>query len=368
MKIYHVESVEKSLFKSLLSVNVGWSHEPRGKEGISHFLEHALFLGNETYPDPDSHTAKFGVTLNGETLADRTIFFFNSLPEDGSEILDILLSLVFQPSFEEEKVEEEKKSKIIPAIVKESDYYPWELAYEWARNLIFEWDFRRSMGTVDSLENAGIDELLDWHEKYYHRTNVVLLTSEPVDVSIIGPGTGEIPERQRIKYDEKEIVLKRDIENAEIVYAFPFENYDIRALILSTILGNYPTSLLWREFHRDAYIVDSMVEWHWRGGFFLYLGANVPPEKIHEKILHFIESLSIKPEDMYVAKKILSIEIMERAQSPMAMKYLLALDPELKFGGHRGILEEIENVEISELRDYAHEILDTKFMRKVVVR
>ncbi len=367
MKIYNVEPVEKTLFKAMLSVNIGWSHEPLGKEGISHFLEHTLFLGNEKYPDPDSRTARFGVTLNGETLPDRTIFFFNSLEDDAPEIIDILLSLVFQPSFHEEKVEEEKRSKIIPAIVKESDYYPWELAYEWARNFIFEWDFRRSMGTRDSLENAGIGELRDWHRKYYHEANAILLTSEDIDANFPGSSGGEIPERRRVKYDEKELVLKKGIENPEMVFAFPFENYDVRSLVLSIILGNYPTSLLWREFHRDTYMVDSKVEWHGRGGFFLYMGANVPSEVIRRKFVRFIESWRISSADLDVAKKILSIEIMEKAQSPMSLKYLLNLDPQLKLG-YKGLLGSIEEVELAELRDYAAAILRPESMREVVVK
>ena len=100
------------------------------KRGISHFLEHSIFLGSEEYPEPDAEVAKYGVSLNGETQPDRTIFFFFSLPEDAEEVLEIPLSLIYSPSFPPEKVEEEKESKIIPAVVKESDYAPWELAYE----------------------------------------------------------------------------------------------------------------------------------------------------------------------------------------------------------------------------------------------
>ncbi len=369
MKIYHVKSSGNELFTVLLSVNAGWSHEPLGKEGISHFLEHAIFLGNEKYPDPDIHTARFGVTLNGETMADRTIFFFNSLVEDAQDILEVLLSLVFQPSFDEEKVLEEKKSKIIPAIVKESDYYPWELAYEWARNLIFEWDFRKSMGTEDSLKGMDVEDLEEWHKKYYHTLNSILLLSEFMEVEDIAPVEGGTPERHRIKYEEKEMVLEKNIGNVEIVYAFPFKSYDIRAYILSTILGNYPISLFWRAFHRDAYMVESRVEWHEWGGLFLYIGANTKEHgRIRRKFESFIDSLRISSEDLNRAKKIMTLEVIEKEKSPHSLKHLLSIDPLLKFEGFRAILERINEVEISDLRDYANEVLDLVSLREVVVK
>ncbi len=369
MKIYHIKTTRTGIFKALLSVNVGWSHEPPGMEGLSHFLEHAIFLGNEMHPEPDNESGRFGVMLNGETLPDRTIFFFNSLSENAEEILDLLLSIVFKPSFPEDKVREEKKSKIMPAIVKESDFTPWELAYQWAKNLIFQWDFRKSMGTLESLEGLGIEELKEWHAKYYSSSNAVLLISSPLDVEIDIPRGGEIPVRRSINYLDREIVLERGIENAEVVFAFPFEVYDLRAFLLSFILGSYPTSKFWHAFHRDAYMVESRCEWYGSGGFFLYIGANDRDYgRIVEKFAKFLENLRISPEDLETAKKIAKLEILERAGSVNSLMHLLGVDPQLNFGGFEGILERLEDLEIQDLRDYASTLLDMKNLRSVVVR
>ncbi len=369
MQIYKIKESGKNLANVLLTANVGWSHEPIGMRGISHFLEHALFLGNEEHPNPDEEVAKYGVILNGETLADRTIFYFTSLPGDASEILDVLISLIFHPSFPENKVREEKESKIIPAVVRESDYYPWELAYEWARNLIFQWDFRYSMGTEEELNSLGIENLREWHRKYYHSGNTVLLIDGPVDISGIKiPDGGELPERQRVEWKEREFVVDRGIDNPEIVFAFPIQRYDLRAHLLSVILGNYPTSLFWKSFHRDAYMVDSRMEWHWRGGFFFYVGANDEPERIRKKFEKFLDGLKITKEDLGIAKKILSIEILEKERSPYKMEHLLKIDPQLKYGGFAGILDAISQIELNEVKEYASEIFDLSGLREVVVK
>ena len=371
MKILNSQISGLKLTNVLLAVNVGWSHEPIGMRGISHFLEHALLLGNEEHPNPDEEVAKYGGILNGETLADRTIFYFTSLPRDASDILDVLISLIFHPSLPEDKILQEKESKIIPAVVRESDYYPWELAYEWARNLIFQWDFRYSMGTKEELENIGIRELGEWHRKYYHGGNSILLISGDVEIRDFEiPQDGEMPEVQKVRHKEKRKVIERGLENAEIVYAFPMEKYDIRAHLLSVILGNFPTSLFWQAFRMDAYMVESRVEWcNSLGAFFLYLGANTKnEEKVRRKLEEFIGKLQISREDVEIAKKILSIEILEKERSPYSMETLLKIDPQLKFGGFAGILEEINAIALGDLVDYAEDILDSEKLVEVVVK
>ncbi len=370
MKIISVNEPRK-LANILLSVNVGWSHEPIGKRGISHFLEHSIFLGSEEYPEPDTEVAKYGVNLSGETQPDRTIFFFSSLPEDAAEVLEILLSLIYSPAFSPEKVEEEKESKIIPAVVKESDYAPWELAYEWARNLIFEWDFRYSMGTEEELRGIGIEELREWHKRYYNKHNSVALIPEGIEFPDFEiPESGTNPEVQEIKYEEREKVIEKGLENAEIVCAFPLHKYDIRAYLLSTLLGNFPTSKLWQEFRREAYMVESRVEWHnGKGGFFLYAGANSRDfESICRKMGRFLEDLRFSQEEVEIAKKTLAIEMLERDNSIYRMENLLHLDPEMRFGSLERILEAIEELELRESNEYASQVFNLEKMRRVMVR
>ena len=371
MQIIRVENSKLNIANVLLAVNVGWSHEPIGMRGISHFLEHSIFLGNEKHPEPDIEVGKYGVTFNGETLADRTLFYFSSLPEDLDRIMEVFLSLIFQPSFPPEKVREEKESKIIPAIVKESDFYPWELAYEWARNLIFGWDFRFSMGTKEELENMSIEHLRNWHKRYYHAQNSILLVSKDfeIDDSLI-PKDGFKSELQRVFYPHKEMVIERGIKNAEVVYAFPLNNYDIRAHLLSIILGNYPTSLFWQEFHKNAYMVESRVEWHnSQGGFFLYVGASTKnTDEIWKIFRSFIENVKFSKDDMEIAKRILTLKLLENERSPYRMEHLLSMDPQMRYGGFGKLLKEIKAVEVGEIRDYASEIFNMEEIRKIVVK
>ncbi len=373
MKLLTTNISERNLVNVLLSVDVGWIHEPVGKRGISHFLEHALFLGNDAHPEPDEEAARYGVFINGKTMENRTIFYFASLEENVQTILELLLSLVLNPSFSEDNVLEERDSKIIPAVVKESDYYPWELAYEWARNLIFEWDFRYSMGTPGELGKMGIEDLRNWHSKYYCQTNMSLVISKSLEVEELVKKfdcnvCNDRPERRRVRHADSEVVVNKNIDNAEIVYAFPFRDYDMRSHILSVILGNYPTSLFWKEFRREAYMVDAAAEWYGAGGMFLYMGLNSKNiERTRKKFESFISNISISEKDLDYAKKILVIDILEKEKSVNSLERLLKIDPELKFGGFAGILNEIENVCLADVQEYADEVLNMDECKVAIV-
>ncbi len=373
MKLLNANISKRNLVNVLLSVDVGWIHEPEGKRGISHFLEHALFLGNDTHPEPDEEAARYGVFINGKTMENRTVFYFVSLEENVETILELLFSLIFKPSFSEDKVLEERDSKIIPAVVKESDYYPWELAYEWARNLVFEWDFRYSMGTREELSKIGIGDLRDWHSRYYCQDNMSLVVSKYLEMEKLLKKFDygvckDRPKRHRVKHTDSEVVINKNIDNAEIVYAFPFSDYDMRSHILSVILGNYPTSLFWKAFHSEAYMVDATAEWYGAGGMFLYMGLNSKKvKKAHKKFESFISNISISEKDLEYAKKILVMDIQEKERRANSLEYLLKIDPELKMGGFAGILNEIENVCLADVSEYVNKVLNMDKCKAAIV-
>ncbi len=349
----------------LISLNVGWRHEPEGLRGISHFLEHAVFLGNEEHENPDAEVARYGVVLNGETNAERTIFSFTSLPEDAEEILKIFLSIILNPGFPEEKLEEERESKIIPAVVNEEDYQPWELAYEWARNLLFDWDFRYSMGTEEELRKMDSKMLKSWHRRYYHPNNMVILSNQQFDIALNSQG-GENPQIVKVAHKSREITIEKKLKNAEIVYGFPIKSYDVRAHLLSIVLGNYPHSPLFRYFHRHTYMVESQVEFHSdRGGFFLYFGST-NRSTLDRDIHKFIENVKIREEELSIAKKIAKIEY--GAQCGVnAIERFVKLNPEFTYDGFESLINDLEKISLKEINDFASEVLSAENKVKSVV-
>ena len=63
-----------------LDVNVGSSSDPKGREGLAHFLEHMLFLGTEKYPragEYQEYIAAHGGGHNAYTAFENTNYFFD---------------------------------------------------------------------------------------------------------------------------------------------------------------------------------------------------------------------------------------------------------------------------------------------------
>jgi nardilysin len=70
-----------------LSVNVGSYHDPPYLQGLSHFLEHMLFLGTESFPgdnEYDAFLAKMGGDNNAFTDMEYTCYHY-CIPQDGSD-------------------------------------------------------------------------------------------------------------------------------------------------------------------------------------------------------------------------------------------------------------------------------------------
>eukprot|EP00804_Cyclotella_cryptica_P020270 CCRYP_015887-RA/>CCRYP_015887-RA protein AED:0.05 eAED:0.05 QI:160/1/1/1/1/1/6/125/1294 len=70
-----------------LSVNVGSYHDPPHLQGLSHFLEHMLFLGTETFPGDnvyDAFLSQNGGNDNAYTDMECTLYHY-CIPQDGSD-------------------------------------------------------------------------------------------------------------------------------------------------------------------------------------------------------------------------------------------------------------------------------------------
>ena len=56
LKVHLHSDPNFNLSAASMSVEVGSYEDPADREGLSHFLEHMLFLGTEKYPDVDEYS------------------------------------------------------------------------------------------------------------------------------------------------------------------------------------------------------------------------------------------------------------------------------------------------------------------------
>ena len=93
-----------------LQVNVGHLSDPNNLPGLSHFLEHMLFLGTEKYPDEASYK-KFlkdnGGGSNASTSGETTTYYFYVHKDYLEEAFDRFSSFFISPLFTESATDRE---------------------------------------------------------------------------------------------------------------------------------------------------------------------------------------------------------------------------------------------------------------------
>lgn len=105
-----------------LSIAVGGNDDPKEMKGLSHFLEHMVFMGSEKYPgenDYFQYNAKEGGASNASTTEENTVYFFEINENAFVGAMDRLSQFFIAPLMlkdsidrEIESVESEFQSKV----------------------------------------------------------------------------------------------------------------------------------------------------------------------------------------------------------------------------------------------------------------
>src|ERR1043165_2444716 len=205
----------------ILAVNpwyhVGSKNEKPGKTGFAHLFEHLMFTGSEHFKGGGDQRAFFeameqiGATdLNGTTDPDRTDFFEN-VPREALDValwiesdrMGHLLGSVDQARLDTQRgvVQNEKR---------QGENQPYGVT----RELItkgtapqghpYSWT---TIGSMDDLNAASLDDVKTWFKTYYGAANVVLVLAGDIDAETalkkVEHYFGEIPAGPPVARHEK---------------------------------------------------------------------------------------------------------------------------------------------------------------------
>lgn len=163
---------------------VGSSYETPGRSGFAHLFEHMMFQGSENVGKAQHglYIDQAGGRWNASTSKDRTNYF-ETLP---SHYLDLALWLeadrmrslaITAENFENQRstVIEEKKQSY--------DNRPYGLSYLRFDELAYSnWAYAHPIiGSVEDLENARLEDALEFHRRYYGPGNAALVISGDID-------------------------------------------------------------------------------------------------------------------------------------------------------------------------------------------
>ncbi len=109
--LVHDHTAKKSA--AAVAVNVGHFDDPIDRQGLSHFLEHMLFLGTEKYPevgDFQNYVSQHGGQNNAWTGTEHTCYFFDILPNAFYRGLDRFSQFFISPLFNPEALDKERQA------------------------------------------------------------------------------------------------------------------------------------------------------------------------------------------------------------------------------------------------------------------
>ncbi|MBD3260989.1 MAG: hypothetical protein GF334_04805 [Candidatus Altiarchaeales archaeon] len=207
-------------------VNLGAIEEKPENEGYCHALEHMLFAGtqNRDWEQINRDWEKIGADSNAWTGHDKTHYSANCMRSVWEESLEVLMDILHNPTFPEERWEEIEKPVIISEIQGEQDDADHELETETYRHALGE-DYHPIMGSIESIKRATIEDLKLFYNNYYRGDNLVLaiagdLTEEQVlrAVNRFDNSNRERPHRKRrpkFKFINKTLTLKKHLLEQE---------------------------------------------------------------------------------------------------------------------------------------------------------
>ncbi|NVJ61321.1 MAG: insulinase family protein [Gammaproteobacteria bacterium] len=113
LKVVVISDPDADKAAAALDVHVGHLADPKDREGLSHYLEHMLFLGTKKYPKVEEYSEfieKHGGSQNASTGMEHTTYFFEINNEQFEPALDRFSRFFIDPLFDKEFVQKEREA------------------------------------------------------------------------------------------------------------------------------------------------------------------------------------------------------------------------------------------------------------------
>ncbi len=259
--------------------HVGSKNETPGRTGFAHLFEHLMFQGSENFDDEYLlFLQQLGaVDLNATTWFDRTNYF-ETVPKN---TLDTVLWLEsdrmghFAGVITQDKLDEQRG--VVQNEKRQGDNQPYGKVWEHLLRQVFppghpySWD---TIGSMEDLEAATVDDIKDWFATYYGPNNAVLAIAGDVDTDIaiakIEKYFGDIPPGPPLTKpgswipthaSERRQTMQDRVPQARLYKAWPGPRWGTMEAthfaLAANILGRNKNSRLYQRLvHKDQIATD----------------------------------------------------------------------------------------------------------------
>jgi zinc protease len=163
---------------------VGSRHEGRGEKGMAHLLEHMVFKGTPTHPDPWKSLQDHGAQFNGTTWTDRTNYYETLVASD--ENLEFALRLeadrMVNSFIDGEALK--KEMTVVRNEFEMGENNPFGLLMKELFAKAYTWHPYRdsTIGNRSDLERVPADNLRRFYKHYYRPANAMLVVAGKFDM------------------------------------------------------------------------------------------------------------------------------------------------------------------------------------------
>lgn len=339
-------------------IKTGSVNETDQDNGISHFIEHAVFKGTTTRSayEISDYIDRIGASINAFTSKEMTCYYTKSTSEHAKETLEVLSDLLFNATFLAEELNKEKG--VIIEEINMSEDSPEDILFDLLATSVHgkEGLGRTILGPASNIKRFSKKDVDAYKEKFYTPDNIVISVAGNVDPKEIEKIVEEyFASKFQKKKGEKQYKSKqlftdklhkyKKIEQSHVGIAMPaFKLSDDRGEALSianVIFGGGMSSRLFQKIREElglAYSVYSYISSYKDLGVLeVYAGVNtaqrdLAAQKIVEEIQRFNKDGITEQEFFRGREQIKSAFIMGRESTSSQMllfgRYMLYFDKE----------------------------------------
>jgi predicted Zn-dependent peptidase len=231
-----------------IAVKTGSNNETSKISGISHFIEHVVFEGTKNYDSSKelaNEIEKYGGELNAYTSDERTCYYVKIIKKHFDTALKILDQIVFNPTFNEENIEKERKVILdeIKMVTDEPRFHQWIL---FEKTLFEKHPVRNpTYGTKEAIKTIKREDILKYYNTHYIPNNIII------------SAVGEIPNFEKTikkifsKYTPKPIHKNKKVN--EPIQTKPKKAKEKKEVSNSYAVFGYKTT---NRLENDSYALD----------------------------------------------------------------------------------------------------------------
>ncbi len=315
-----LSSPQAPIVTTALWYRAGTRHEPAGRGGAAHFLEHMMFKGSERFGpgEIDRRTHELGGANNAFTSHDATTYYFQLAADRWTAALEMEADRMAGLTLDPREVESERRVILEEIAMYEDD--PWDALTQEVETALYRPHpyGRPVLGTREDLTATGADELRAFHRALYRPDNAVLVVGgdlgdtgrvleqvgrafEPLAAGAVRP-----PEPvARSPLAGLERITRRKGEVPRLFLAVPVpaaSDPDFPALRLAdAVLGLGRSSRLFRtlvdERQLCSWVATSLGDALDPGAFTVLaeLVSGSEPERVEEEVLAIVSGLAADP-------------------------------------------------------------------------